>query len=801
MATPLSRHVLLKPLHNLSRLIQTGFNAGATQVTLDSPLPDTPVALLVGGDAGEVLVADSLVSGATYNVTRGQDGTSAASHSALEVAEAVNAVEFYDRLQQVLGDLDRHLIDPRTYGARGDGQLVNDGVLNASSTTLTSATAHFVAGDAGKLVEVNGAGFAGSPLLTTIFSVTNSTTVVLTAPAATSVTVAQVVWGTDDSQAFRACFLTDLVGAITTGTPTITTTTYQWTAADVGRAIRVTGAGAAGAALKTTIAAVVDGRTVTLAANAGTTVAAALVTLAAMPWGVGWNGTVVQIPRGLYLLNASFDVPFPVVLRGAGIGATVLYQCNTACQGFWFWDHAAVEHLTYQMANAPRLERRFTGTIPNGSLLLTLTGSALVGTGTPNDLGIAIKVPGAGAAGADLNTTISSIALPAAGQQVVTLAAPAQTAVTSPVVVSFPWLSSYHSFGLDYPNAVPLFGSTYRNGVRLLFRHLELLNVDMGPYCDGNANYGGTPTQNVESFLMEWCRVTINPSHWNNQNAVNATARPSYCLDATVRDCTLDNTSNTPTTLENNIYPTTCRTLVVERCNINGGIGVKPTVSDSLEWEQCIIQKNRFTHSVIAINVILTTTRLDELYISENRVVNSIGYVDAADVHITHTTTSCAIGLLVFHRNRFINSYGPCIRMNAASGMAYEVVILSENEYSQWSQGADAPAIYTITQSGSPAWDFLFIRDEVAIGRVGHSIQYYDPSSVAWLQVSSGAFYEANCTSTSDKLAPAVSGAGSASLTANNAGTGGGPAGKAVGRWVPMTVLNIPGYVPWFPKT
>jgi len=68
-----------------------------------------------------------------------------------------------------------------------------------------------------------------------------------------------------------------LTGAITAGLKQLVVTTNQFVAGDVGRVIRVAGAGAAGADLTTTIEAYTNNTTVTLATAAGTTVAAANV--------------------------------------------------------------------------------------------------------------------------------------------------------------------------------------------------------------------------------------------------------------------------------------------------------------------------------------------------------------------------------------------------------------------------------------------------------------------------------------------------------------------------------------------
>lgn len=93
---------------------------------------------------------------------------------------------------------------PEAYGAKGDGRVVGDVVTN-STTTITSATANFTAGDVGKRIMVNGAlGTANIPLLTTISSVTNATTAVLASTATVSTSGCAAVWGTDDTAAVNS---------------------------------------------------------------------------------------------------------------------------------------------------------------------------------------------------------------------------------------------------------------------------------------------------------------------------------------------------------------------------------------------------------------------------------------------------------------------------------------------------------------------------------------------------------------------------------------------------------------------
>jgi hypothetical protein len=74
------------------------------------------------------------------------------------------------------------------------GPSVSDAVTTNSSTTLTSATAGFAGGDAGRNIIVRGAGAAGADLVTTIASVTNSTTIVLGAAASASLTNVRIIF-------------------------------------------------------------------------------------------------------------------------------------------------------------------------------------------------------------------------------------------------------------------------------------------------------------------------------------------------------------------------------------------------------------------------------------------------------------------------------------------------------------------------------------------------------------------------------------------------------------------------------
>src|SRR5664280_658461 len=105
-------------------------------------------------------------------------------------------------------------VNPRAYvtayGAVGDGQRLTRCAMTASHTTLACTGGNFATTDAGKAINVGGAGVAGCgahahcPLLTTIVSCSSGATCVLAAPAVTTVTNEWVVWGTDSTAAIQA---------------------------------------------------------------------------------------------------------------------------------------------------------------------------------------------------------------------------------------------------------------------------------------------------------------------------------------------------------------------------------------------------------------------------------------------------------------------------------------------------------------------------------------------------------------------------------------------------------------------
>jgi hypothetical protein len=92
-------------------------------------------------------------------------------------------------------------LDPAGFGFLADAEETNYASVSASSATLTAPVGTFSADDAGKIIHVQGAGIAAGTLTTTIASVTNDHSIVLTAAATTTVTASKTskagiaVWG------------------------------------------------------------------------------------------------------------------------------------------------------------------------------------------------------------------------------------------------------------------------------------------------------------------------------------------------------------------------------------------------------------------------------------------------------------------------------------------------------------------------------------------------------------------------------------------------------------------------------
>ncbi len=127
------------------------------------------------------------------------------------------------------------------FGAKGDGKTIHDGAMNAGATQLTSQAGAFTPDDVGKGISVDGAG-AVQDLCTTITHI-SATEVTLASAASTSVigaSVGCISWPPN------APTLSD--GMMTAGSHVLTITIQSGalTPSDIGRVLRVAGAGSPG---------------------------------------------------------------------------------------------------------------------------------------------------------------------------------------------------------------------------------------------------------------------------------------------------------------------------------------------------------------------------------------------------------------------------------------------------------------------------------------------------------------------------------------------------------------------------
>lgn len=96
-------------------------------------------------------------------------------------------------------------------GLVADLQTAGDGVCNGT-TTFTSASANFSSNDVGKTISINQCTSTSDTLVTTIASVTNSTTIILSVASGRSASGLTFAWGTDNTTA-----LNTLISAKTNG--------------------------------------------------------------------------------------------------------------------------------------------------------------------------------------------------------------------------------------------------------------------------------------------------------------------------------------------------------------------------------------------------------------------------------------------------------------------------------------------------------------------------------------------------------------------------------------------------------
>ncbi|WP_042400162.1 hypothetical protein [Streptacidiphilus carbonis] len=167
----------------------------------------------VGGTAGALVAANNLsdvlsASVARTNLGLGSAATQAAgafdafgAASAAQSGAIADAATKYQPLQPWVFDV------VRAYGAKGDGQIVTDGVMASGSAVVTSASGKFGNVTANMLVMAKGAGATGvTTLVATAASKQSSNQITLNAVNATgtALTGLTIMWASDDTTAIQS---------------------------------------------------------------------------------------------------------------------------------------------------------------------------------------------------------------------------------------------------------------------------------------------------------------------------------------------------------------------------------------------------------------------------------------------------------------------------------------------------------------------------------------------------------------------------------------------------------------------
>lgn len=156
------------------------------------------------------------------------------------------------------------------------GRTVADGAINNGSVILTSSTANFTYDDIGQVINIAGAGASGGALSTTIASINSSASANLSAAASTTVSGASVSIQANMLRLDRT--VSD--AAITSGSTTLSSSSANFTSADLGVTVGVAGAGPTASLLRASIQKVISATQVQLNGAASATVSGAQCTIA-----------------------------------------------------------------------------------------------------------------------------------------------------------------------------------------------------------------------------------------------------------------------------------------------------------------------------------------------------------------------------------------------------------------------------------------------------------------------------------------------------------------------------------------
>ncbi len=204
---------------NLSDLV----NAGTARSNLGLGTAATKDAG-AAGSAGKVLNADDPTTTdarapkAHTHPSTDVTGLGTSALAAIGAAGEVGKVLAAD--DPTLANLSSAVINPKSYGAKGDGVQLSDAAMTKGSAVLESAQV-FTAKDVGKEIEVEGAGpGSGLPLVTTIASVAGGKAT-LSRAAESTVAAKKAIFASDDTKAIQKAIDAANATFLLTGTPQV----------------------------------------------------------------------------------------------------------------------------------------------------------------------------------------------------------------------------------------------------------------------------------------------------------------------------------------------------------------------------------------------------------------------------------------------------------------------------------------------------------------------------------------------------------------------------------------------------
>jgi hypothetical protein len=158
------------------------------------------------------IVAVTNVSGTTWTVTRGAEGTTPVTHNTGFTVTQVTTSGLLNALLTTTNGQPWQFY-PEAFGARGDGIIGTGGTGTSGTSAFSDAGASFTSADVGKVIIINqgtsGAGTTNgttqNPFCGTISAVGSGTSVTLSGNLAAPCAAAPYIYGTDDQPAIQAC--------------------------------------------------------------------------------------------------------------------------------------------------------------------------------------------------------------------------------------------------------------------------------------------------------------------------------------------------------------------------------------------------------------------------------------------------------------------------------------------------------------------------------------------------------------------------------------------------------------------